>query len=59
MILYNGYSRGAAPHGRAALVAAVIALTFTSLAADPAITVSARQRYPWNGLRVACWISMI
>ena len=42
------------PHGRAALVVAIIALaslsTLTTLAADPAITVSARQRYPWNGL---------
>ena len=40
-------------HGRAgtALVAALLALvSFTAFASDPAITVSARQRYPWNGL---------
>ena len=40
-------------HGRAgtALVAALLALvSFTGFAADPAITVSAQQRYPWNGL---------
>ena len=42
------------PYGRAALVVAIIALvslsTLTTLAADPGITVSARQRYSWNGL---------
>ena len=34
----------------AVMVGAFFALAFTALAADPAITVSARQRYPWNGL---------
>ena len=32
------------------LVAAVFAVAITTLAADPMITVSAQQRYPWNGL---------
>ena len=31
-------------------VCSFFALALTSFAADPAITVSARQRYPWNGL---------
>ena len=32
------------------MIGAFFALAFTALAADPAITVSAKQRYPWNGL---------
>ena len=31
-------------------VCSFFALALTAFAADPAITVSARQRYPWNGL---------
>ena len=31
-------------------VCSFFALVLTSFASDPAITVSARQRYPWNGL---------
>ena len=38
-----------APHWIVA-VCTFFALALTSFAADPAITVSARQRYPWNGL---------
>ena len=34
----------------AVMIGAFFALAFTALAADPAITVSAKQRYPWNGL---------
>ena len=33
-----------------ATICAFFTLAFTALAADPGITVSARQRYPWNGL---------
>ena len=33
-----------------ATVCTFSALALTALAADPGITVSARQRYPWNGL---------
>ena len=36
--------------GRAALVAAVLGFAFASFAAEPTISVSAQQRYPWNGL---------
>ena len=38
-----------APHLLVA-VCTFFALALTSFAADPAITVSAQQRYPWNGL---------
>ena len=38
-----------APHLLVA-VCTFSALALTSFAADPAITVSAQQRYPWNGL---------
>ena len=47
------------PHGRGthpacpqwlAAICALFALTLTALADDPTISVSAQQRYPWNGL---------
>ena len=38
-----------APHWIVA-VCTFFALALTSFAAEPGITVSARQRYPWNGL---------
>ena len=41
--------RARAPHWRVT-VCSFFALAITALAADPGITVSARQRYPWNGL---------
>lgn len=34
----------------AILVQLLLAVTVSAFAADPGITVSARQRYPWNGL---------
>lgn len=37
------------PHWRVA-VSTFFALVLIAFASDPAITVSARQRYPWNGL---------
>ena len=38
-----------APHWLV-FVCTFFALALTSFAADPGVTVSARQRYPWNGL---------
>ena len=37
-------------HGMVLLAVAALGTSLTSFAADPGITVSARQRYPWNGL---------
>lgn len=37
-------------HRLAALTLACLAFAFAAFATDPAITVSAKQRYPWNGL---------
>ena len=37
-------------HGMVLLAVAALGTSLTSFAADPVITVSARQRYPWNGL---------
>ena len=42
-------TRPACPQWLAA-ICTCFALALTSFAADPAITVSAQQRYPWNGL---------
>ena len=39
-------------HGMVLLAVAALGTSLTSFAADPVITVSARQRYPWNGLVV-------
>lgn len=36
-------------HGMVLLAVAALGTSLTSFAADPGITVSARQRYPWNG----------
>ena len=47
----RGTHPAGSPRGLVALVAAVLALTsLTGFSADPAITVQAKQRYPWNGL---------
>ena len=35
---------------RVVTIGAYFAISFAAIAADPAITVSAKQRYPWNGL---------
>ena len=37
-------------HGMVLLAVAALGTSLAAFAADPAITVSARQRYPWNGL---------
>ena len=37
-------------HGKVLLAVAALGVSLAVLAADPAITVSAKQRYPWNGL---------
>lgn len=37
-------------HGMVLLAVAALGTSLAVFAADPAITVSARQRYPWNGL---------
>ena len=51
LVAVDGRARSpSAPRGRAALVAAMITIAITTLADDPTISVSARQRYPWNGL---------
>ena len=51
LVAVDGRARSpSAPRGRAALVAAMITIAITALADNPTISVSARQRYPWNGL---------
>ena len=51
LVAVDGRARSpSAPRGRAALVVAMITIALTALADDPTISVSARQRYPWNGL---------
>ena len=37
-------------HGMVLLAVAALGTSLAAFAADPGITVSARQRYPWNGL---------
>ena len=37
-------------HGLAALTLACFGMAWAAFAAEPTILVSARQRYPWNGL---------
>ena len=37
-------------HGMVLLAVAALGMSLAAFAADPAITVEARQRYPWNGL---------
>ena len=37
-------------HGMVLLAVAALGTSLAAFAADPAITVSARQCYPWNGL---------
>ena len=37
-------------HGMVVLAVAALGTSLAVFAADPAITVSAQQRYPWNGL---------
>ena len=44
------HGRARCPQRAAALISAFFALAFSAFAADPAISVSAKQRYPWNGL---------
>lgn len=36
-------------HGMLLLTLAALVTSLVAFAADPGITVSARQRYPWNG----------
>jgi len=43
-------TRPACPPQWLVAICACFALALTALAADPGITVSAKQRYPWNGL---------
>lgn len=37
-------------YGMVLLAVAALGTSLAAFAADPGITVSARQRYPWNGL---------
>ena len=47
MMMNNGIHR---IHGMVLLAVAALGTSLAAFAADPGITVSARQRYPWNGL---------
>ena len=50
MIRLLNFGRARCPQRALVVIYAILGMILVTFAADPAITVSAKQRYPWNGL---------